>query len=201
MTWKYDKQNRCIETAYYGTDSQPVLVNNIHRITYKYAENSTHLIEEVVYDNKGKATNCAAGWHRVITTYGKDGVTPETKKFYTKTGLLLMMQQWNGEKWVEVAEEYDWQDDARRLARRFPQIESNVYDLCIASLKIIDDISCEVRFTIPYDSNELNPQSISRIKDRIREWVRKIGDDLKNKAYIIGNLYDKNDIKMYSVQY
>ena len=101
----------------------------------------------------------------------------------------------------EVAEEYDWQDDARRLARRFPQIESNVYDLCIASLKIIDDISCEVRFTIPYDSNELNPQSISRIKDRIREWVRKIGDDLKNKAYIIGNLYDKNDIKMYSVQY
>lgn len=201
MTWKYDKQNKCIETAYYGTDSQPVLVNNIHRITYKYAENSTHLIEEVVYDNKGKATNCAAGWHRVITTYGKDGVTPETKKFYTKTGLLLMMQQWNGEKWVEVAEEYDWQDDARRLARRFPQIESNVYDLCIASLKIIDDISCEVRFTIPYDSNELNPQSISRIKDRIREWVRKIGDDLKNKAYIIGNLYDKNDIKMYSVQY
>ena len=201
ITWKYDKQNRCTEMAYYGTDNQPVLTNNVHKVTYKYAENSTHLIEEAVFDGEGKAVNYAAGWHKVITTYDKSGVTPETKKFYTKTGLILMIQQWNGKEWIEVAEEYTWQDDARKLAKSFPKTEPNVYDLCIASLTIIDDISCEVRFTIPYDSNELKPEAISRVKDRIREWIRKIGDDLRNKTYVIGNLYDKNNVKMYSVQY
>lgn len=201
VTWKYDKLNRCVETAYYGTDNQPILTNNVHKITYKYSENSNNLIEEALYDDKGKEVNCDAGWHKAITTYNKDGITPELKKFYSITGLLIAMQQWNGSEWIITEQEYVWQDDARQLAAQLPQVESDMYNLCIYSLTIIDEITCEVRFTIPYDSNQLEPQAISNIKTRVKEWVQKIGENLRNKVYVIGNLYDNNNAKIYSVQY
>lgn len=198
VVYGYDKQNRKVEVRYYGTNGQPTLVNNYHKEVYKYAENSNNIIEEALFDAKGKAVNCAGGWHKLVITYDEDGALALIQKYYLANGTLLATRKWNGNEWIMVQKEYVWQDDARALAEELP-FTSN--DLCVESLTITGDNSCELRFSIPYTTSQLDATEISNIKENVSAVTKGVEEALHHKPYVIGSLYDKNGTKIYSIRY
>lgn len=195
----YDKQNRKIEELYYGTNGQPIPVNNYHKRTQKYAENSDNVVEEALFDTNGKPVNCPAGWHRMIFTYNEDGTIAETKKYYRANGTLLATMKWNGDEWVMVQKEYNWQNDARELAAALPySCGSEAYGLTVKSLTITGEYSCELKFTFSYTTSQLDTEEMDQLKEAVKIMVDTIENELKHKPYVTGNLYDKNEIKVFS---
>lgn len=199
IKYVYDKQNRKIEELYFGVNGLPILVNNYHMETFKYAANSDNIIEEALFDTKSKPVNCSAGWHKVVLTYNEDGTIAETKKYYLANGTLLATMKWNGNDWVVVQKEYIWQNDARVLASGLPySYGSEAYGLTVKSLRITGENSCEIKFTFSYTISQLDTEVMSQLKNAVTTTVETVESALKHKPYVTGNLYDKNGTKVFS---
>ncbi len=198
---KYDKQDRRIEVAYFGTDGKPILVNNYHKETYKYAENSDNVIEQALFGTTGKPVECAGGWHKVVLTYNEEGNLALTKKYYLANGTLRATLQWDGSDWQLVQREFVWQEAARELDSELPHyFGSNNYNLCVQSLRITGNNSCELKFTIPYTTRELSSEILDGLKDVVSKMTKAVEEQLKHRPYVYGHLYDKNGKTIYSVK-
>ena len=143
ITYKYDVNGNKTEEAYFGTDGKPILVNGVHLEKYTYDEKGNMTLY-ALYDQSGKATNCAAGFHKIAVSY--DNGTPVSRKYYTVSGSLLATQSYNKAKgeWNDPqgtgsvssysGSSYDWRSAVRKADSECPvEVADGIYIQSVTS--------------------------------------------------------------------
>lgn len=191
--YKYDNLDRQIEISYYGENGEAILYLGFHKQKLTYEESTNNVKEVACFDKNDKATNCDAGFHKRVTTYDSLGVATN-RKYYAANGELLSNQVWNGEDWVVIR---NWQDDAKRLAREFPQTMGPV---TVTALRITGSNSCDLIIKMSYTRIELDESDFENLKAAVKELTKRIEEYLDHKPYVTGKLYDKNNNLVYEVK-
>ena len=189
----YDNLDRKTEESYFGTKSEAVLVNGYHKEVLTYDKQTNNLLTQILYDNKGKATNCDAGWHKCTFTYDTDG-TAKTRKYYSANGALVSNQVWNGQDWEIIR---TWQTDAYVLSSQLPE---SYGPITVASLKITGDRSCELTIRMSYTRSQLSSSEFDEIKDGIKNLTKGVEEYLGHKPYVTSKLYDRNGTLVYTIK-
>lgn len=198
MEMQYDTYSRMAGKSFYGKDGKPMLMNKYHKEVYKYVEHTNKVLEMALLGTDGKPTDCAAGWHKCVTTYNDDLSLALVKKYYRANGTLMKTIRWDGQQWKE---DFNWQTVAREFAKELPQsFGPNAFDFCIQSFTITGSNSCEMRCTVPYTVSELSAENIELLKNVVSQMTKMLDEALKYKAYVTGTLYDKNGTVIYSVR-
>ena len=195
FTLEYDSLNREAKKSYWGTDGKPTLHNGYHYEKKTYVGESSKLKEFSLFDARGKAVNCSAGFHKTVFTYDSLG-TASTRKYYAANGDLVITERWNGNEWVTIR---SWQNDARAIASTLPQ--QIVDGFTVSSLRITGNNSCEVTYRMTLMSrNDIDDENFEIITEIVKEFTRQIEQQLDHKPYVTGKLYDSTGKLVYTVR-
>lgn len=189
----YDNLDRKIEESYYGKKLEAISVNGYHKEVLTYDKQTNNLLTQILYDNKGKAVNCDAGWHKCILSYDSDG-NAKTRKYYSANGTLLSNQVWNGQDWEIIR---TWQTDAYVIASQLPESYGPV---TVVSLKITGDNSCELTIRMSYTRSQLDSSEFDEIKEGVKNLTKGVEEYLGHKPYVTSKLYDKNGTLVYTIK-
>lgn len=193
ITYKYDNQDRRIELSFFGIKEEPISYNGFHKQKITYENQTDNEKELALFDVNDKVTNCDAGWHKQVMAYDSLGVAT-SRKYYAANGELLSNQVWNGEDWIDIR---NWQDDAKRLAREFPQ---SIGIFTITALRITGNNSCDLIIKMPCTRIEIDESDFENLKAAVKELTKRIEEYLDHKPYVTGKLYDKNNNLVYEVK-
>ena len=127
--------------------------------------------------------------------YNEDGDLTE-RTYYRADGVYMFTQKREGTEWVTT--DVSWTLKAQRIMQDLPRTEGPI---TIESLSITGDNACEIRFSIPFTTRELNSDELSQLKGFVDNMTKNIETYLDHKSYVTGTLYDKYRKKIYSVEY
>ena len=193
---KYDTHNRRIETAYYDTKEKPtIIIQGFHKEKAKYDEHTGYQTEQTLFDIDGNPVNCNEGWQKCIMIYNENGDLTE-RTYYRADGVYMVTQKREGTEWVTT--DVSWTLKAQGMMQELPRTEGPI---TIESLSITGDNSCEIRYSVPFTTSELNSDELSQLKGFVDNMTKYIETNLDHKPYVTGTLYDKYRNKIYSVKY
>lgn len=193
---KYDTHNRRIETAYYDSKGKATTtIQGFHKETAKYDAHTGFQTELAFFDVDGNPINCNDGWQKCVMTYNQDG-DPTERTLYRADGVYMATQKREGTEWV--VSDVSWTVKAQYFAQELPQTDGPI---TIESLTITGDNSCEVRYSVPFTTSDLNSEQLSQIKGYVDNVTKTVETNLDHKPYVTGTLYDKYRNKLYSVKF
>ena len=200
------------ELAYFNADGSPSNgLYGYHREVDKYND-KRQLLSMAIYDAKGRATNGTAGFHRVELTYNTDGVAV-TRKYYSTTGALVVMQRWNGSEWVNVeqkpapapstsASSGNWKQIVADLNKELPlDLGDDGNGLIIYSFKVTGYKTCELVFKLPWSKYEISTSDLSTYSAAVEMFIDKMkSENLPSDVNLEGVLYDSKGRVLYKVE-
>lgn len=208
VTYAYNNSDKKTEECYFGTDSKPMLINNVHKIKYEYDSNGYETLE-AFYGKDGKPVNAASGYHKYVVTYDANG-TADMAKFYLANGKLYGSMKWNGEKWVvtnspntstTTSPSQNWQSRVAELNTELPtSFNNDDYTLYIQSIKVTGESSCETVFKISVSKYELNETQLSELNTIITEYASMLKKELGRGVTVTCVLYDSKGRNIYTTR-
>lgn len=200
ITYKYDVNGNKTEEAYFGTDGKPILVNGVHLEKYTYDEKGNMTLY-ALYDQSGKATNCAAGFHKIAVSY--DNGTPVSRKYYTVSGSLLATQSYNkaNGEWNDPqgtgsvssysGSSYDWRSAVRKADSECPvEVADGIYIQSVTSSSSNVILTIKLAEISKYNMTEELKSTLGEVTSQMRSYIRN-ALDLPSNVTVSVNFVDK----------
>lgn len=200
ITYKYDVNGNKTEEAYFGTDGKPILVNGVHLEKYTYDEKGNMTLY-ALYDQSGKATNCAAGFHKIAVSY--DNGTPVSRKYYTVSGSLLATQSYNKAKgeWNDPqgtgsvssysGSSYDWRSAVRKADSECPvEVADGIYIQSVTSSSSNVILTIKLAEISKYNMTEELKSTLGEVTSQMKSYIRN-ALDLPSNVTVSVNFVDK----------